>query len=136
MADLVITASNVVPNTEAVVREGTADDVITAGKWVYKDAADNNYIKLADADTEAMSQVVGMAVTGSSPGQPVKYVESGDVTIGSGFTEGIFYALSATAGGTAPLGDLTTGQYVTYVGMTKSSTVFSIKVHATGAQVP
>ena len=136
MADLAITAANVVPSASAVVREGTADDTIAAGDLVYKDASDNNYIKLADADVEATSQVVGLAVTSSSAGQPVKYVESGDVVIGSGFTEGVLYVLSATGGGICPLGDLTTGQYVTYIGMTTSATTLSIKLHVTGAQVP
>tara|TARA_Y100000593_G_scaffold67933_2_gene124890 strand:+ start:11575 stop:11988 length:414 start_codon:yes stop_codon:yes gene_type:complete len=137
MADLTITASDVVPPSTGVA-DGTAGEAIVAGQAVYLDSTDDSKVKLADADdTEAKAAAVGIAVN-SAPkaGQPVSYVTLGDLTVTSGVTVGEIYVVSGTAGGVAPEGDLASSDYVTILGIGKTSTSIAVKVHVSGIQVP
>jgi hypothetical protein len=107
MADLTITAANVVPESNAVLMQGTAGATITAGQALYIDATTNT-LKLAQADgTAAEAAAVGIAVNGASSGQPVIYQTGGDLALGTG-TNAVVYVVSATAGGIAPNADITT----------------------------
>tara|TARA_R100000808_G_scaffold19496_1_gene42298 strand:+ start:14236 stop:14646 length:411 start_codon:yes stop_codon:yes gene_type:complete len=136
MADLTITASDVVPPATGV-NAGTAGEAILAGQSVYLDSTDSNKVKLADADnTAATAAAVGIAVN-SAPkaGQPVSYVTLGDLTVTSA-TVGEIYVVSGTAGGVAPEADLATNDYVTILGIGKTATSIAVKVHVSEIQVP
>src|SRR5688572_11203202 len=102
MADLSITAANVVAAAGATIEHGTAGATITAGQVVYRDDADKKY-KLADNDsaTAAARDPRGIALHGASNGQPLAIARSGDVTIGAALTAGLAYYLSGTPGGIA-----------------------------------
>lgn len=82
MADLVLTATNVLAREGASVSNGTAGATITAGQMVYLDAADTKY-KLADADsaTVAARSPSGIALNGCASGQPLRVLNSGGVTL-------------------------------------------------------
>lgn len=134
MADLSITASAVVPGTNATVEHGTAGATITAGQVVYRDVSDGKY-KLADSDsaTAAVRVPRGVALNGGADGQPLAIARSGDVTVNAVLTAGTAYYLSATAGGIAPLADLTTGDDVVLLGLAKSTTVLALDIQVSGA---
>jgi hypothetical protein len=129
-ADLSITAANVVPSNNAVVRYATAGATIAAGQLVYLDAADldvNNFgkAKLSDANAATAIRVVeGIAVNSASAGQRVSYVtyDPALVIAASGLTVNAVLISSATAGGIAPVADLTTGWYLHAVAVVKSAT--------------
>jgi hypothetical protein len=127
MADLSITAGNVVPGSGAIRRRGVAGEAIDAGEMLYLDPADGTY-KLADCDsaTVAARSPAGIAVNSAGVGQPLTLVESGDVTLGSVLTAGTAYYLSGTAGGIAPVADLLTGDYPVIVGIARSASVLRI----------
>jgi hypothetical protein len=127
MADLTITAANVVKGAGAVVETGTAGATITAGQVVYRDASDLKY-KLADADstTAAVRSPRGIALNGASDGQPLSIQREGSITIGATLTAGTTYYLSDTPGGIAPLADLTTGDYPTVIGVATSTSVLKL----------
>lgn len=129
MADLTITAANVVPDSGARVARGYAGEAITAGDVVYLDTVNNEYL-LADADsaTAAANSPSGIALNGASDGQPVAVLVHGDVTLGSVLTAGVAYYLSATAGGIAPYADLVSGDNVVLLGIAKSATVLHVKI--------
>jgi hypothetical protein len=133
MADLSITAANVVKGSNAVVEAGTAGATITAGQVVYKDAADGKY-KLADADsaTAAAKAPRGIALNGASDGQPLSIIRSGDVTIGATLTAGTAYYLSPVAGGIAPLADVASGDDVVLLGLAESASVLAVDIQITG----
>ena len=133
MADISITAANVVKGSNAVVEAGTAGATITAGQVVYKDAADGRY-KLADADsaTAAAKAPRGIALNGASDGQPLSIIRSGDVTIGATLTPGTAYYLSPVAGGIAPLGDVLSGDDVVLIGLAESTSVLAVDIQITG----
>lgn len=137
MADLSITAGNVVPASNAVVERATAGAAITAGQVVYLDTSDNK-MKLADADaaTAAARTPRGIALCGASDGQPIVIQRSGDITIGATVTAGTAYYLSAAnAGGIAPVGDLTSGDYYSLIGVAKSASALTLALIYTGASV-
>jgi hypothetical protein len=123
-ADLTITAANVVPGANATLTRGTAGATITAGQLVYYDSAARTY-KLADANASATTAaVIGLAANGASAGQPLTVIiEDDDLTVGATLsTSAPVYILSATAGGIAPVADLTTGWYPAVVLVAKSTT--------------
>lgn len=132
MADLSITAANVVRENGGKSRDGVAGATITAGQVVYLDVADGTY-KLADCDgAAALRSPTGIALNGASAGQPLKVHTEGPITIGATLTPGTAYYLSGTAGGIAPVADLATGDYPTIVGIAQSTTVLDVKFHESG----
>lgn len=136
MADLSITAANVVAGTGATVVRGYAGAAITAGQTVYLDTVNNEYL-LADADsgTAAAKVPSGIALNGAADGQPLAVLTAGPVTLGSILTEGVSYYLSATAGGIAPYADLGSGDDVVHLGIATSASVLDVKIHAPDATI-
>lgn len=136
MADLSITASQVLKGTGANLDLYTANATITAGQVVYD--AGSKLAALADANgAAAASQAKGIALNNASTGQPVSIVIDGPVTLGAAAapTEGVPYFLSKTAGGICPITDLTTTDaYITYLGMGTGSNAIDVQIHITGAQ--
>jgi hypothetical protein len=130
MADISITAGNVVPGSGAEVdRNGIAGATITAGKVVYKDGATGKYL-LADDDsaTDSARRPTGIALNGASLNQPLAVQKSGLVTLGATLTPGLDYYLSDTAGGICPRADLVTPQTVVLIGLATSATVLDIDI--------
>jgi hypothetical protein len=133
MADLVITAANVLAGSGAKKVAGTAGATITAGQVVYLDSADSEY-KLADADsaTAAVRSPAGIALHGASDGQPLTILSKGPITIGATVTAGVAYYLSPTAGGICPVADLLTGDYPTVLGLATSASVIEVDIQEAG----
>src|SRR5690348_6301733 len=130
MADLTITAANVVAGSTATIREGTAGATVTAGQVVYLDNATSSY-KLADCNsaTAAARSPKGIALHAAAIGQPIAILTAGQITIGATVAVGVPYFLSGTPGGIRPAADNVTGDYVTYLGIGKSTSVIDVKIH-------
>ena len=133
MADLSITAANVVPGSDAVIRSGTAGVAITAGQVVYLDEATDTY-KLADNDsgTAALRSPAGIALHSASANQPLAIIVRGQVTIGAAILAGVGYYLSSNAGGICPVADLATGDYPVLLGFGASTTVLNVNIVEAG----
>ena len=132
MADISITAANVVPGSDAIRESGTAGATITAGQLVYLDTSDMKF-KLADSNGAAALRVPnGIALNGASNGQPLSVQKGGDITIGGTLTAGIPYFLSDTPGGLCPLPDVGTGEYSCIVGIAKSTSVLAVNIQPSG----
>lgn len=134
MADLTITAANVKPLTGATLQTVTYGETIDQGESVYLSA--NKYYK-ADADaSEAAAAAVAIAITpGVADGVGV-IATRGSINVGATLTQGEIYVVSGNAGGIAPEGDLASGDYVTIIGIARSSSELYINIIASGAQVP
>jgi hypothetical protein len=132
-ADLTVTASSVKKVTGAAVDRGTAGASVTAGQPVYKDATDSGKLKAADADAQASSVCVGIALHAASTDQPLEYLTSGPIDIGATVTVGQIYVVSTTAGGIAPYSDLASGDYVTVIGV--GTTTGRIEVRLNVSQI-
>ncbi len=132
MADLTITAANVVASANAVRESGTAGATITAGQLVYLDTTDMKY-KLADNNGAAALRVPnGIALNGAANNQPLVIQKAGDITIGATMTAGVAYYLSDTPGGICPVADLASGEYPCIIGIAKSASLLDVGIHPSG----
>lgn len=131
MADLTITAANVVAGSNAVRDSGIAGATITAGQAVYLNTATNRWM-LSDNDGTGTRTVNGIALNGASANQPIAVMKGGDVTIGATLTAGTDYWLSATAGGICPRADLDVGMDTIQIGVAKSATVLAVSIQDPG----
>lgn len=135
MADLTITAANVIPGTNSISEWGISGATITAGKTVYFDTATGKW-KLADCDDPTaavrMSSKGGIALNGASDGQPVAVLRSGDLNPGATLTPGATYYLSSTPGNICPLADITTGKTYVLLGIATSASNLSVAINYTG----
>ena len=139
MADLVITAANVTAADGAVTKDSSynAGATITAGQAVYSDSTDSNDLKLAQSDgTAAEATVKGIAMGGGADGQPITIAKAGDIDLGATLTVGKIYCLSQTAGGICPVDDLTTGDYVSIIGVATAADNLEIHIINSGVEVP
>lgn len=129
MANLVITAANVLAGTGAVRESGTAGEAITAGQVVYRASATQKYM-LADANaaTAEARTARGIALSGAALNQPLSIVKSGDVTIGATLVAGTDYYLSDTPGAIAPRADIGAGEFVCFLGIAKSTTLLGLNI--------
>lgn len=137
MADLTITAANVAKGaTNNRTRQGTAGGTITAGMPVYLDSADSEY-KACQANAATTDEAVGIALHAASDGQPLTLLVGGDINMGATLTVGEVYVVSAAAaGGVAPIGDLTTGNYVTILGVATTASNLSLDIQVSSTAKP
>ena len=128
MADLVITAANVLAGTGSTTSAGTLGATVTAGQAIVKNSS--NVWVLADSNhaTAALRQAGGIALNGGATGQPVKVLTAGLITIGATLTAGVAYYLSDTAGGICPVADIGAGEYVCQIGIATSTTVIDVDI--------
>lgn len=132
MADLVITAANVVPGANAVFQQGPAAVTITQGQTVYLDSSTGT-VKLADADlSAAAASVSGIAVSSALAGQIVVFQVSGTLAFGAILTAAKPYFLSATAGAIAPAADLTTNWRTSLLGFASSTSNLLLNIFNSG----
>jgi hypothetical protein len=131
MADLTITAANVVAQTGSSTQDGTAGASITAGQPVYFDATTST-IKLAVSSSAAAAATRGIALHAAATGQPIKYLTAGPLTAGATLAVGKIYAVSGTAGGIQPQEDIGTGEFVTILGIATSTTTLNVTINASG----
>jgi hypothetical protein len=132
MADLTITAANVVSGADATVTHGVAGATITAGQAVYRDAAGAYLLADNNSATVLARTPVGIALHGAALNQPLAVQTAGDITIGATMTAGVAYYLSDTPGGIGPVADLASGEYPTVIGIAKSTTVLDINISSSG----
>lgn len=139
MADLTITAANVVPGSGARINYGIyAGATITAGQVVYLDTAATTPVwKLADCDSAtALARIpVGVAVNSASSGQPLAVQTGGPLTIGATIAAGVAYYLSGNPGGICPVADVASGDYTAIIGIGTSTSVLQVDIAAPGAVV-
>lgn len=136
MADLSITAASVVAADGAVsMQEYTAGATITAGCLVYVDTANSNILKLAQADGTLLEATLkGIALNGASTGQQCIVAVAGDLNPGATVAVGETYVVSATAGKICPIGDLTTSDYVSILGVATTASNLKINIFNSGVE--
>jgi hypothetical protein len=133
MADVSITAANVLAGSNATIENGRAGATITAGQLVYKEAATRKW-KLADSNsaTAEVKTPSGFALNGAADGQPLAVLKKGDLTAGGTLVAGVAYYLSETPGGLQPVEDLDTGELITIAGVAKSTSVLAVNFMQSG----
>lgn len=140
MADLTITPANVAlaGNTTgagpSVVQYGEA---VTQGEPLYLNTSDGKYY-LADADASATAaEATKLAMTpASADGYGIVAGAGMEVNLGATLTVGTTYVVSATAGGIAPIADLTTGDYTCIIGTAQTASKIKLQFLFTNAAKP
>jgi hypothetical protein len=118
MADVVVTATEVLADSGTITGDYTLGAAVTAGQVVYADSSDGGAVKPADADASlAAATAVGIALNGGADAQPCKVAIGGTLDPGFTVTVGTIYVVSDTAGGIMPAADLETGDYVGVLGV-------------------
>jgi hypothetical protein len=134
MADLTITAANVLAGANADTENGTLGEAATAGQALYKAAADGKwYLADNNSATAAVRQAMGLALNGGGANQPVRVLRSGLCTIGATMTAGVSYYLSDTPGGICPIADVGTGEYSCLIGMATTTAIMDVRFQYSGA---
>jgi len=136
MADLTITAASVAKSTGAVEnKQYVAGETITAGQAVYLKSSDSKWWKAQADGTSAEADAIGIALNGAAAGQPVSVQTAGAITIGATIAVGTTYVVSATAGGIAPVADLASTNYLTYLAYGSAAGVLTLNVKSTAIQL-
>lgn len=138
MADLTITAANVLKGANSTPKYGTAGEALTAGEVVYKDASDSYKLKKADNNASVLTaDGVGITLNGGGTGQPIAYIDlDDDFTPGATLAVNTAYVLSGTAGKICPIADLTTGMYGVFLFWAKTTTKAKVNVWKSGVATP
>lgn len=138
MADLTITAANVSLTSDGNVStmKVVYGETITQGMPIYRKTSDSKYYK-TDANTEvATSQAIGIALTPGIADEYGMVISQGPVDIGATLTVGETYVVSGTAGKIAPIGDLTTGDWVCILGIAETASKLLLKIQYSTAAKP
>ena len=132
MADITITVANVKKSATSLVETGIAGATVTAGQTLY--LAASGKLLLADADnaTAEVRVVKGIALHAALLDQPLQYTTGGKMAIGATVAAGTPYFASPIAGGIAPLADLLTGAFGTFLGWGVSTTEILVDISAAG----
>lgn len=136
MADLVVTAADV-NKVSGNVAHGTAGATITQGQTVYQKSTDGEwYLAQSDgtAEESGYGVEVGIALTSAADGQPITVQISGEIDPGVAAAIGVIYCVSETAGGIAPMADITTDSYITILGVGDATNI-DLSIQASGNQV-
>ena len=129
MADLTITASNLVAGTGATIATGVAGEAIAAGDAVYIDTADNNDLKKCQhVGTALEANAVGIALAAALDTATVTYITEGDLCFGTLLGVGTVYVVSATFGLIAVAADAGAADYLTDLGVATGTAVLSVKI--------
>ena len=133
MADITITAANIGCGSNALVRRVTGGEAITHGQPVYQQS--NGKFYKADANvSEQTAEVQGISFCScSGDGVDFFILFFGDMKFGAILTKGETYILSAT-GGICPIGDLSSGWWVTKLGSASDTSTLKVNVEATRIQ--
>jgi hypothetical protein len=136
MADLTITAANVVKDSTATVVNGVADTgvTVTAGQVVYQSATTGGLPAFSKAiDTGATAAAAaGIALNGASPGQPLAVLTDGLYTVGATVAVGQTYGVTDTAGGLGLISERNAGDYITIIGVATTAAKINVKINASG----
>jgi hypothetical protein len=132
---LTITPANVLAATGSRLTHGTAGATITAGKPVYRDAADGKYKVCNNFSTADKAVCAGIALHGASSGQPLAIAsEAGsNLNLGATLTVGEVYVLAGTAGEIdTPNGFDLASQYVTVFGVASTTSNLVLNINSSG----
>lgn len=116
------------PGPDAVLRLEVAGAAILIGQLVYRDPADGK-CKLASTASLIASSAVGVAMTSATAAdQPVVVQWDGTVTGTATLVRGDGYWVSDTAGSVGQQADITTNDWVCFVGAATLTTALRLAI--------
>lgn len=138
MSDITIDVANTRLGTGTQLETVTAGETVSFGEPVYQDAADASEYKRCDASTSGTAKCDGIAWGYAGDGEQFMLlkVSAGTVNLGATLTKGTAYVVSATTGGIAPASDLSSGDFVSVLGVATSTTELMLNITNTGVTKP
>ena len=134
MANLTVTAANVaIGGDTARVRAVTVGEAVTQGEPVYFNPSDSKYYLAEAGDVVAKSVATAIVLTPAAADGRAVVATEGLVNVGATLSAGEIYVVSATAGAIAPIADLTTGDFVTILGVATSTSLIDLRITASQA---
>ncbi len=125
MADISVTAAEVLPGTGALYARGVFKSTTTAGQTAYlstTDGTDPPTYGLFDANgTDELATLAGVFMNGGAAGQPCTVLVGGNYDPGFTVVVGEIYVGTVTAGGIALADDLASGWKTAIVGIGTST---------------
>lgn len=135
MVALAITATEVIPGTDATFAYGTAAESITPGDVVFLDPSTSTY-KLFDANSTSLNtRQPAIALNTAGASQRLTVQTGGSITIGASAapTLGLVYVAGATAGDINPSADIASGWRVAIIGVATSASAIKLILSNSGA---
>ena len=133
MADLSITAANIIAQTGAKTPTKNAAEAISQGESVYENSA--GQWALADADaTLTIGTVIGIAIqTVTAASQPLQVITEGDLAMGAILAVNEVYVVSETAGGIELHSAHSSGDFLGLLGVAKTTSTLTMHTFTSGA---
>ena len=136
MAELTITAANIIPVSGYREKTLLSASAITQGQAIYINSS--NQWAIADADAAATATTPAIALNeATAANQPVQGITGGDVGFGAILTANEVYCCSAdtpagqNAGGIIPLADLSSGDFLAILGVATTTSNLHMLPYAT-----
>jgi len=134
MADISVTAANVVPASGYQFTDGVAGETLTQGQVVYLKAADSRFWKAINS-AAATADAVGFVLNGAAAGQPVRVQTGGNINPGGTTAVGVTYCVSGTAGGIALDSDVVSADYKTILGVGTTTSNIAVDINVSGGVI-
>jgi hypothetical protein len=141
MADLTITADDVLPGSNAtIIKDKAAGENFTAGQPVYLNATTDKWM-MADSNVViATTEQIGIAVSTGRTSQLVAVQTAGTLDVGATLTKRTLYVVAnGTGTGTitgegliSPIADLIAGDYLYILGWASATDELTMRVINTG----
>jgi predicted transcriptional regulator len=134
MADLTVTAADVLAHDGATRETGTAGEAVTAGQTIYR-ASDGKLYK-ADCTTAIKARATGVALNDAAAGQPLTYAKAGGLDPGATVAVGIVYGVTDTPGGIGPIGERGPDDYITILGIAVAADRIDLAINRSEVVIP
>lgn len=134
MPELTITPGSVAVVTETQFERFNAGVAIDAGDVMRLDS--QSQWQLADNTGTTNADMYAIAVNSGGVGQEIKGLVYGVVSLGAVLTVGEVYVIGTTGGSMRPHSELTTGDFVTIVGVAQTTSNLLIARIPSGVAVP
>jgi hypothetical protein len=130
-ADLSITAASVAGGAGQAVTVQNASASITAGQALY--TSSGQWALAKSNGTAAQATLTGIALSTGVSGQPLVAQTAGNINLGATLVVGTYYVASPNnAGGIAPMADLSSGNYVSLLGVATTTSNLQMGISNTG----
>ncbi len=136
MVDIVQTPANVIHVSGGGIEDLLAGETLVAGDACYKKTSDSRAWKADANDTAAKAVLRGIALGGAAAGQPVRLAKSGDLNPGGTVVVGEIYLVSSNVGKFAPEAEITSGMYVTVIGVGETASNIKLGIKVSGITIP
>lgn len=132
MADLIQTAANVKLSAGSNVLVGVAGETLTQGQPAVESGG--KWVR-ARATTAALANCSCIVLTPAVLDEPVVIARAGNrINLGATLAVGTVYAVSATLGGIAPIGDLVATNFVTPIGTAITTAILLFNPQPSGVE--